>query len=79
MKYGLLKIKVKARGVKVLAEENKECKLKEWEELFKKAEKVALSAKKGKGKEKTIEKHYEEFKKKKDELSPLEDKVVEKP
>lgn len=74
---GLLKIKVKAQGIKALEEEKKEIKLREKEELLNKVDKVALSVEKRK-EEKTFEEHCEEFKKEIEELSPLEDEVVEK-
>ena len=46
--------------------------------LISKTDKVALSAEKSKGKEKTTEEHCKEFEREIDELSFLEDEVVEK-
>ena len=51
VKTGLLKIKFRAQRVKALAEEKKETKLREQEELLCKVDKIALSAEKSKGKE----------------------------
>uniref|UniRef100_A0A9I9DDN9 Protein MNN4-like n=1 Tax=Cucumis melo TaxID=3656 RepID=A0A9I9DDN9_CUCME len=63
VKSGLLKIKVKAHGVKALVQEKKETKLRKREELLSKVEKVTLSTNKGKGKEKTFDEHCNEFEK----------------
>lgn len=51
VKYGLLKIKVKPQGVKTLAEENLETKLRGREELLSKVDKVTLPSEKSKEKE----------------------------
>ncbi|TYK02168.1 protein MNN4-like [Cucumis melo var. makuwa] len=74
VKFGLLKIKVKVEGVKALAEEEKETKIREQEELLNQGEKVALFAGKDKDKEKTFDEHCKEFEKEIEELSHLEDK-----
>ncbi|TYK15833.1 protein MNN4-like [Cucumis melo var. makuwa] len=72
VKSRLLKLKVKAQGVKALVEEKEEAKKKGREELLSKVEKVVHSAKKDKGKEKTQEEHCEEFEKEIENLCPLE-------
>lgn len=67
-----MKIKVAAHGVKALAQEKRETKLWEWEELINKAEKIALSAEKVKAKKTSGEEIFKELEK----LSPFEDEVV---
>lgn len=47
------KIKVKVHGIKALAQEKKETKLREREELLRKVDEVAFSLEKSKGTKKT--------------------------
>ncbi|KAA0065695.1 hypothetical protein E5676_scaffold186G001080 [Cucumis melo var. makuwa] len=59
--------------LRLKVEEKKETKLREWEELLREVEKVSQCAKKGKGKEKTLDEYYEEFQKEIEDLCLLEE------
>lgn len=48
VRFGLLKIKLNAYGIKALTKERKEIKLRKWKELLNKVEQVVISIEKGK-------------------------------
>lgn len=74
---GILKIKVKAHGIKALAQEKQETNLREWEELHSKADEVALSVEKDKEKEKEKgdQEIAEELEKEIGQMSSLEEEA----
>ncbi|KAA0045354.1 protein MNN4-like [Cucumis melo var. makuwa] len=76
--FCLLKLKVTTRGIKALAEEKKEKRLKDLEELLNIVEKITLSIEKGKAK-KTTKEYCEEFEKEMEDSSHLVEEVMKPP
>lgn len=72
----LLKLKVTTHGFKALAQEKKEMRMKEQEELLNKVDKVTLPTKKGNLKRTSSEEIYKELEKELKDLGSLKDEVV---